>query len=64
MERYRNQPLKNKLKVVVQHWLFQYKYQGRHTEAINAWQNATQISPTYTGAWKHTLMLLHDLGKK
>ncbi|XP_048240770.1 protein O-mannosyl-transferase TMTC4-like [Haliotis rufescens] len=40
-----------------------YKYQGRHTEAINAWQNATQMSPTYTGAWKHTLMLLHDLGK-
>ncbi|XP_046563749.1 protein O-mannosyl-transferase TMTC4-like [Haliotis rubra] len=40
-----------------------YKYLGRHTEAIAAWRNVTQISPTYTGAWKHTVMLLQDLGK-
>ncbi|XP_067670593.1 protein O-mannosyl-transferase TMTC4-like [Haliotis asinina] len=40
-----------------------YKYLGRHTEAIAAWRNVTQINPTYTGAWKHTVMLLQDLGK-
>ncbi|XP_046569589.1 protein O-mannosyl-transferase TMTC4-like [Haliotis rubra] len=39
-----------------------YKLLGRHEEAIAAWQNATQISPSHAGAWKNSFLILDHLG--
>ncbi|XP_046569570.1 protein O-mannosyl-transferase TMTC4-like [Haliotis rubra] len=40
-----------------------YRDTGRSTEALTAWENATHLWPSYTAAWKNTLLLLADLKK-
>ncbi|XP_046569558.1 protein O-mannosyl-transferase TMTC4-like [Haliotis rubra] len=40
-----------------------YRDFGRPTDAIAAWQRATQISPTSKGSWRNYLLLLEDLEK-
>ncbi|XP_067669530.1 protein O-mannosyl-transferase TMTC4-like [Haliotis asinina] len=40
-----------------------YRDTGRSTKAIRAWENATRLWPSYSAAWKNSLLLLVDLEK-